>query len=157
MVRLLSSVSAVLACLCLVSPTITSAFSVAGPSSMASSFGGQVLVSGISNGACMIEMKMKGKAQVPQQMRGQYKKAQEMRQMRDQMLANSRPGPDGLPVFNLFVRTKKANVSKISWDKFHSSLRTAFQACQTVEDKLGKPPKNHYILQPSEHQPKDSK
>jgi hypothetical protein len=79
---------------------------------MISGFGGQVLVSGISsNGACMMEMKMKGKAQVPQQMRGQYKKAQEMKQMRDQYLANSKPGPDGLPVFNLFVRTKKANVS----------------------------------------------
>ena len=44
-------------------------------------------------------------------MRGQYKKQQEMAAMREQMLAASKPGEDGLPVFNLFVRTKKANVS----------------------------------------------
>merc|ERR1712130_198529 len=30
--------------------------------------------------------------------------------MRDQMIAASKPGDDGLPVFNLFVRTKKANM-----------------------------------------------
>lgn len=122
MLRFLSSVSAVMTYLCLVSPTSTSAFSMVGPSSMTSGFGGQVLVTGISNGACMMEMKMKGKAGVPPQMRGQYKKAQEMKQMRDQMIANSKPGTDGLPVFNLYVRTKKANVSKTSWDVFHSSF-----------------------------------
>lgn len=52
----------------------------------------------------------KGKPNVPVNMRGDYKKRQEMAQMREQMLANSQPGADGLPVFNLFVRTKRANV-----------------------------------------------
>ena len=57
-----------------------------------------------------MEMK-KGKSNVPPQMRGQYKKAKELAQMREQMIAASKPGSDGLPVFNLFVRTKRANVS----------------------------------------------
>ena len=61
------------------------------------------------NGANMV-MK-KGKANVPPQMRGQYKKQQEMRQMQQQMSAASKVGDDGLPVFNLFVRTKRQNVS----------------------------------------------
>jgi len=52
-----------------------------------------------------MEMK-KGKANVPPQMRGQYKKAQEMAQMRDQMAAASTVGADGLPVFNLYVKSK---------------------------------------------------
>jgi hypothetical protein len=76
-----------------------------------SSFGGSVLVTGVSNVATM-EMK-KGKANVPPQMRGQYKKQQEMKRMRDQMVEASRPGPDGLPVFNLYVRTKK---NQVSWN-----------------------------------------
>jgi hypothetical protein len=76
--------------------------------SAVSAFGGSVLVSSASNGAC-IEMK-KGKPNVPPQMRGQYKKQQEMAQMREQMIAASTPSDDGLPVFNLFVRTKVANV-----------------------------------------------
>jgi hypothetical protein len=74
-----------------------------------SSFGGQVLSSAVQNGARM-EMK-KGKANVPPQMRGQYKKQQEMAKMQREMAAATKPGPDGLPVFNLFVRTKRQNVS----------------------------------------------
>ena len=73
-----------------------------------SSFGGAVIV-GAQNGAIM-EMK-KGKANVPPQMRGQYKKQQQMAQMRQQMVEASQPGSDGLPVFNLFVRTGRQNVS----------------------------------------------
>jgi hypothetical protein len=57
-----------------------------------------------------MEMK-KGKANLPPQMRGQYKKAMEMGQMRKAMIDASSPGGDGLPVFNLFVRTKRQNVS----------------------------------------------
>ena len=76
--------------------------------SAVSSFGGNVLISSATNGATL-EMK-KGKANVPPQMRGQYKKQQEMAQMRQQMIQSSTPGDDGLPVFNLFVRTKVANV-----------------------------------------------
>jgi len=52
----------------------------------------------------------KGKANVPPQMRGQYKKAQEMQNMRQQMMEAQNPGADGLPVFNLYVRTKVANM-----------------------------------------------
>lgn len=61
------------------------------------------------NGHTM-EMK-KGKPNVPANMRGQYKRAQEMNDMRRQMEESTKPGQDGLPVFNLFVRTKKQNVS----------------------------------------------
>eukprot|EP00546_Thalassionema_frauenfeldii_P005951 CAMPEP_0178914978 /NCGR_PEP_ID=MMETSP0786-20121207/11749_1 /TAXON_ID=186022 /ORGANISM="Thalassionema frauenfeldii, Strain CCMP 1798" /LENGTH=159 /DNA_ID=CAMNT_0020587993 /DNA_START=242 /DNA_END=721 /DNA_ORIENTATION=+ len=52
----------------------------------------------------------KGKANVPPQMRGQYRKQQEMQQMKEQMVEAQKPGPDGLPVFNLFVRSGKANM-----------------------------------------------
>lgn len=53
----------------------------------------------------------KGKANVPPNMRSQYKRQQELGKMRDQMQAAQNPGADGFPVFNLFVRTKRANVS----------------------------------------------
>jgi hypothetical protein len=53
----------------------------------------------------------KGKPNLPPHMRGQFNKQKELATMREQMLAASRPGKDGLPVFNLFVRTKRANVS----------------------------------------------
>lgn len=53
----------------------------------------------------------KGKPNVPVNMRSNYRKQQQMAGMRDQMIAASTAGEDGLPVFNLFVRTKKANVS----------------------------------------------
>lgn len=52
----------------------------------------------------------KGKANVPPQMRSQYKRQQEMAEMRDQMMDAQKPGADGLPVFNLFVRTQRANM-----------------------------------------------
>ena len=74
-----------------------------------SSFGGSTLSTGVQNGARM-EMK-KGKANVPPQMRGQYKKQQEMANMQRQMMDASKPGADGLPVFNLYVRTARQNVS----------------------------------------------
>jgi hypothetical protein len=52
----------------------------------------------------------KGKPNVPPMMREQYKKQQEMQAMREQMVAAQRPGPDGLPIFNLYVRVKTASV-----------------------------------------------
>lgn len=52
----------------------------------------------------------KGKPNVPVNMRGNYKKMQEMNSMREQMLSASTPGSDGMPVFNLYVRSKRANV-----------------------------------------------
>jgi hypothetical protein len=55
----------------------------------------------------------KGKSKVPQQMRATYEKQKEMAGMRAQMDAASKPGEDGLPVFNLFVRTKAKNVRLI--------------------------------------------
>jgi hypothetical protein len=82
-----------------------------------SSFGGRMLSSTIQNGA-RIEMK-KGKANVPPQMRGQYKKQQELAQMQREMMEASRPGADGLPVFNLYVRTKRQNVR---WSQWHGKL-----------------------------------
>jgi hypothetical protein len=77
----------------------------------------------IQNGSTM-HMKQKGKASnnVPIQMRGQYKKQQEMAQMRDQMAAASTVGPDGLPVFQLFVRAKKNQTSTGVRQKSNSGL-----------------------------------
>jgi hypothetical protein len=73
-----------------------------------SRFGGNALVAGVINGASM-SMK-KGKDNVPPQMRSQYKRQKEMQAQREQMIASSQPGDDNLPVFNLFVRTKRANL-----------------------------------------------
>jgi len=87
------------------------AFSV-GSQHQASAFGGTVLMTGESCAArstSMLVMK-KGKANVPPQLRGQYKKQKEMAEMRGQMMEASQAGADGLPVFNLFVRTDKANM-----------------------------------------------
>jgi hypothetical protein len=77
--------------------------------SSVSAFGGKVLVSGAAN-AVMLQMK-KGKLNIPPQMRSQYAKQKEMSAMREQMIAATKQGPDGLPVFNLYVRTPRANVS----------------------------------------------
>lgn len=82
--------------------------------SCVSSFGGSVLVTGKCEPSTQASLTMKkGKDNVPPQMRSQYKKQQELRSMRDQMVAAQTVGDDGFPVFNLFVRTKKANVSQI--------------------------------------------
>lgn len=83
---------------------------------MTSSFGGSVLVTWQPEVASStlrvstLDMK-KGKDNIPPAMRAQYKKQKEMRQMAGQMSEAQKPGADGLPVFNLYVRTKKANVS----------------------------------------------
>ena len=83
--------------------------------SISSSFGGSVLVTGkvsSDNHGPIIEMK-KGKDNVPASMRAQYKRQKEMSKMREEMMAAQKPGADGLPVFNLYVRTKRANVRNI--------------------------------------------
>ena len=56
----------------------------------------------------------KGKANVPPQMRSQYARAQEMENYRQQMMESQRMGADGLPVFNLYVRTSLKNVSYVA-------------------------------------------
>ena len=53
----------------------------------------------------------KGKANVPPQMRSQYARAKEMEGYRKQMVESQTVGKDGLPVFNLYVRTGLKNVS----------------------------------------------
>lgn len=101
--------------------------------SAVSSFGGRVLGTSVSNGASL-EMK-KGKPNVPPQMRGMYKKQQQMAEMREQMLAANKAGDDGLPVFNLFVRTKTANV----WypcGSFKGDNRSAALAKSWADDGL---------------------
>jgi hypothetical protein len=60
-----------------------------------------------------LEMK-KGKPNVPTNMRSQYKRAQEMENYRQQMMDSQKMGADGLPVFNLYVRTSLKNVSLFS-------------------------------------------
>jgi hypothetical protein len=77
-------------------------------SSSYSSFAGSVVSTSVHSGSVW-EMK-KGKANVPPQMRSQYKRQQEMEAMRQEMIAATKPGSDGLPVFNLFVRTPRANM-----------------------------------------------
>ena len=62
----------------------------------------------------------KGKPNVPVNMRGNYKKMQEMNSMREQMIQASTPGQDGMPVFNLYVRSKRANVS-ISYCQYNET------------------------------------
>ena len=62
-----------------------------------------------TNGATL-EMK-KGKPNVPANMRSQYARAQEMESYRQQMMDSQKMGSDGLPVFNLYVRTSLKNVS----------------------------------------------
>lgn len=92
---------------------VATAFSASG--SLSSAFGGSVLVTGkdasVNHGAT-IEMK-KGKDNVPPAMRAQYRRQKEMQGMREQMMEAQRPGADGLPVFNLYVRTPRANVRDI--------------------------------------------
>ena len=89
----------------------SSAFSVG--SSMTSAFGGSVLITGkdyVASHGATIEMK-KGKDNVPAAMRTQYKRQREMSDMREQMMDSQKPGADGFPVFNLYVRSERANVS----------------------------------------------
>jgi hypothetical protein len=109
--------------LCFLFASSASAWTMTGSS--VSGFGGNVLLSrygsesstatgvaytaGASRG---MEMK-KGKSKVPQQMRATYEKQKEMAGMRAQMDAASKPGEDGYPIFNLFVRTKAKNVRYI--------------------------------------------
>lgn len=92
-----------------------------------SAFGGSVLTNagGIQNAHSM-EMK-KSKPNLPPQMRGQYKQQKEMALMRKEMDAATKQGNDGLPVFNLYVRTKTANVSNFGQCRKKESLecRTA--------------------------------
>jgi len=52
----------------------------------------------------------KGKANVPASMRGDYQKRKQMSEQRDEMIQSREPGEDGAPVFNLYVRTKRANL-----------------------------------------------
>mmetsp|Transcript_49589 Transcript_49589/g.57904 ORF Transcript_49589/g.57904 Transcript_49589/m.57904 type:complete len:224 (+) Transcript_49589:55-726(+) len=54
-------------------------------------------------------LEMKGKG-VPQDMKGQQRQMQDMQEMKEQMANSQTPGPDGLPVFNMFVRSKSAKV-----------------------------------------------
>jgi len=68
-------------------------------------------------------------------MRAQYKKQKEMRQMAGQMSEAQKPGEDGLPVFNLYVRTKKANLwypcGSFKGDDLEGTFKIAlFENCQ---------------------------
>ena len=98
---------------------ILSVACVQGFSSITSAFGGKVLLLSSSSSTqnprarvSQLEMK-KGKSNVPAHMRGQYKRMEELSKMRDQMMEAQRPGSDGLPVFNLYVRTPRANVRTV--------------------------------------------
>ena len=103
------------------------AFSASG--SMVSSFGGSVLITGSAspsvNHGATIEMR-KGKDNVPPAMRAQYKKQKEMAGMREQMMDSQKPGADGFPVFNLFVRTPRANV------RYKNAFMHTFNAYQII-------------------------
>jgi hypothetical protein len=62
-----------------------------------------------NNQKCVLEMK-KGQ-KVPLSMRSEYKKNQQNKAMQAQMQEAQKAGEDGFPVFNLFVRSRLANVS----------------------------------------------
>jgi hypothetical protein len=109
--------------LCLLTSS-ASAWTMTGSS--VSGFGGSVLLSrdnaaavavngNVHAGASTGLVMKKGKSKVPQQMRATYEKQKDMASQRKQMEAASRPGEDGFPVFNLFVRTKNKNVSNVCW------------------------------------------
>jgi hypothetical protein len=106
--------------LCLLASTSSPTTHAWTTGSIVSSFGGTVLITGRPDDAVaphhhyeqarttttnFITMK-KGKPNIPVQMRTQYKQQQELAAMREQMTAANKPGVDGLPIFNLFVRTK---------------------------------------------------
>jgi len=76
-----------------------------------SAFGGRVLLTGndAASGASAT-LTMKKGANVPPQMRANYKRQKEVSQMRQEMEAAQQPGSDGLPVFNLFVRSPVGNM-----------------------------------------------
>jgi hypothetical protein len=97
----------------LITTATTSKYSDLRFSSRVSGFGGQVVLLGPSstddNNNNLLQMK-KGKSSVPPMMRKQYERQKEMMEMRRQMIENSKPGPDGLPIFNLFVRSKRVKV-----------------------------------------------
>jgi len=86
-------------------------------SSKVSSFGGSVLLTareqplyhGHGTGVCST-LEMKGSGGVPPHMRGQMKKQKEMAAYQKQMVESQQQGNDGFPIFNLFVRTSKANM-----------------------------------------------
>jgi hypothetical protein len=83
------------------------------PSGSSSSFTGSVLYqreASYNSYSDALVMK-KGKASVPTHMRGQYARMKEMDEQRQQMIAASKPGADGFPIFNLYVRTDKKIVS----------------------------------------------
>lgn len=60
------------------------------------------------NQKCVLEMKKKGK--VPMPMRSEYKKQQQAKTMQAQMQDAQNVGEDGFPIFNLFVRSRLANI-----------------------------------------------
>ncbi|GKY90415.1 hypothetical protein MPSEU_000015300 [Mayamaea pseudoterrestris] len=72
-------------------------------SSMISAFNGRLVLERTSAASNTV-LCMKKNRSVPPHMRSQYARMQEMQTQRDQMMANSKPGADGLPVFNLYVR-----------------------------------------------------
>jgi hypothetical protein len=74
-----------------------------------SSSSSAVLVAPLPKNGSTMTMK-KGKPNIPVHMRGQYRREQEMAEMQRDMMAASRASDDGLPVFNLFVRTKRQKV-----------------------------------------------
>lgn len=87
-----------------------------------------------SNTRATLEMK-KGKANVPPAMRQQYKRSQEMEGYRQEMMDNQKFGPDGFPVFNLFVRTPLKNM----WypcGSFKGDEKSAALAQNFVDDGL---------------------
>lgn len=61
-----------------------------------------------NNQKCVLEMK-KGQ-KVPLSMRSEYKKNQQNKAMQAQMQEAQKAGEDGFPVFNLFVRSRLANI-----------------------------------------------
>lgn len=74
---------------------------------MTSAFGGSLLIEReASYHSASSSLSMKKNRNIPPHMRSQYARMQEMEAQRKQMMSASKPGADGLPIFNLFVRVK---------------------------------------------------
>lgn len=86
-----------------------------------SGFGGRVLLTKQPESNTANTLTMKKGANVPPQMRSNFKRNKEMSQMREEMEASSRPGADGFPIFNLYVRSQKSPVSTLLYFSVKSS------------------------------------
>jgi len=91
---------------------VAESLNVAFTGSVSSGFAGSCLIVGnaASSNYRPSQLQMKGGGGKGKDMRGQYKRNEELGRRREEMLSATTFGADGLPVFNLYVRTPVANM-----------------------------------------------